>query len=106
MHTHTNRRHTRHILQPPKTHTTPQPPMTTHRTPTTNQTKTMPNLLEREACQNKSELTRLNNLNNRFVDFLNLVKLETKRSDQLQNDLREQKQKYVQDLRGKNIKIK
>jgi len=63
--------------------------------------KSMPNLLEREACQSRSELTRLSNLNSRFIDFLNLVKLETKRSDQLQNELREQKQKYVQDIQGK-----
>ncbi len=60
----------------------------------------MTNLLERETFKNKSELTRLNNLNNRFVDFLNLVKSEKTRSDYLQSSLLEQKQIYIQNFKG------
>ena len=41
---------------------------------------------------NQSESTRLNNLNNRFVDFINLVKCETTRNDYLQLSLKEHKQ--------------
>jgi hypothetical protein len=60
----------------------------------------MTNLLERETFKNKSELTRLNNLNNRFVDFLNLVKSEKTRSDYLQSSLLEHKQIYIQNFKG------
>lgn len=50
----------------------------------------------------QSELTRMNNLNSRFMNFLDIVKLETKRSESLKSDVTEQKQEIIRNL-GTNM---
>ena len=54
--------------------------------------------------ENLSELDRMNNLNTRFMNFLDLVKCETKRSEYLQASLFDKKQEIVVNLRENHSK--
>jgi len=49
-----------------------------------------------------SELSRMNNLNTRFMNFLDTVKSETKRSELLTKTLLDKKQEIVGNLRTTN----
>jgi hypothetical protein len=67
-------------------------------------TTTITSFIEKETMfrrqsENQSELVRMNNLNMRFMNFLDLVKCETKRSEYLQACLSEQKQELVISLK-------
>lgn len=52
--------------------------------------------------RSNNELKQMNDLNKRFVSFIQLVKSETLRSEELQQDLIEQKEKYFADFRQTN----
>lgn len=57
-----------------------------------------PTLLRRS----NNELKQMNDLNNRFVNFIQLVKSESVRSEELQYSLVKQKEKYFADFRQSN----
>lgn len=57
-----------------------------------------PTLLRRS----NNELKQMNDLNNRFMSFIQLVKSETVRSEELKYSLIEQKEKYFADFRQTN----
>ena len=53
---------------------------------------------ERNSSHDLDELSIMNNLNNRFMNFLNVVKNETNRCEQLKSSLHEQKHEFMLNL--------